>query len=425
MITLPNGIDSIHQATGTQRKAVGTLVQTVFGRPAGQPPGEPAQHIYGARHFRPEEWHVAEANGNLVGVVGFLSRQTPLPVIPVTKLPWAVGLGVGTHPDWRGRGIMSQLLLNAIAEMDERGVPISFLRGIRTRYGRFGWAEAGKRLALTLSATQFPDPGWAEEKVVYLHGEGEETAAVQQLSQQVITIQQTYRGGSLRPVAAQEGMLARSRIHTFIVETDSGAAYAIVGEPRSIRLDNFGHFTGKGHLLWLYELVGEEKAAIDLLGYILKNNEGALHYLACPWLSLPGFASLERSLWQRADAFYITTTGMVRIHRLAELLKVYSSWWAQYPPTSADSLVLRMKGSSGEPHQLVRLTWTPAKVGVEAINDSQVGHSERVICADRLSMAQAVFGPLDPSAVLVDQPEAWRLNALFPIPLELPRLDQI
>ena len=44
------------------------------------------------------------------------------------------------------------------------------------------------------------------------------------------------------------------------------------------------------------------------------------------------------------------------------------------------------------------------------INDSQAA-IERVICADRLSMAQAVFGPLDPSAVLVDQPEAWRLNA--------------
>ena len=60
------------------------------------------------------------------------------------------------------------------------------------------------------------------------------------------------------------------------------------------------------------------------------------------------FCFVERSLWQRADAFILLLPHGAH-SSVTELLKVYSSWWAQYPPTSADSLVLRMKDRQVSP----------------------------------------------------------------------------
>lgn len=59
--------------------------------------------------------------------------------------------GVATHPDYRRKGLMKNLLEFAISKMKERGCALSFLWGDRQRYGNFGWELGGRNLIITIT----------------------------------------------------------------------------------------------------------------------------------------------------------------------------------------------------------------------------------------------------------------------------------
>ena len=53
-----------------------------------------------------------------------------------------------THPQYRKKGVMSELLTHADSMMQTRGDIISVLGGDRQRYGHFGWEHIGVRPVL-------------------------------------------------------------------------------------------------------------------------------------------------------------------------------------------------------------------------------------------------------------------------------------
>lgn len=410
---LPEGIDAIRHADASERQAMCDLMHLVFRIS----PTKPANHLFGPKHFHPQEWWLAEAAHTTVGCAGFLSRQTTTALL---NIPWAVVLCVATHPDWRGRGIMSQVLCKGIADVDARGVPLSFLKGKRTRYTRFGWIEAGQRLGCTLCAPQFPAPHWPPTIVWHHVGTGEETNDAIELGQRLCAVQRSTQGITLRSELAQAAMVARVHIHTFYVEVDGQTAYAIVGEPQAIQLGWPPNARDHGNLAWIYELGGHPELIQDLVGTMLHDNEGPLHYLASP-----GLPPAERALWTKANSFGITTAGMIRIHHLGSLLATYQTWWESQPRMGQGALVLHLRCVPPEPDQYVRLSWTPTTVHVEPISAQRIHTGEIVVSGNRQEITLALFGPLDPVAVLPDEPNARFLRVLFPVPLDLPRLDQI
>ena len=68
------------------------------------------------------------------------------------------GIGmVGTLPEYRGRGLMTQLLRQALVVMKEANLDLSLLGGDRQRYGRYGWENSGRKLVLTVNARSIRD----------------------------------------------------------------------------------------------------------------------------------------------------------------------------------------------------------------------------------------------------------------------------
>ncbi len=81
-------------------------------------------------------------------------------VLGLYPLKWRVGDqtldiagigGVGTHPDWRGKGLMSELLTHIVAVMREQNYPLSWLGGQRQRYRYFGWERCGCQLLFDIT----------------------------------------------------------------------------------------------------------------------------------------------------------------------------------------------------------------------------------------------------------------------------------
>jgi len=80
---------------------------------------------------------VAFDGARIVSAVQVYTRSIRLfgEVVPVGGIG-----GVGTHPDYEGRGLASALLCRAIDEMNRREMMLSLLFSTRTRfYGRLGW----------------------------------------------------------------------------------------------------------------------------------------------------------------------------------------------------------------------------------------------------------------------------------------------
>lgn len=408
-------VGEVRQAVISERDAVMDVVKSAFKMKSS--PG--FRHVYAPEIFQPSAWWVAVMDGRMVGAAGFPRRTFHLPEV---TLPWAGVTGVATLAEYRGRGIMSTLLRHGIADVDRERLPVSILRGKRHRYGRYGWEEVGRRVGLTLNRAEFPDPGWHTSTPWHIEGAEEGTPDLDKAARRLLAIQRTYLGRTLRSQLEQALMISRFDIHTFWVERGNEAAYAIVGDAKSIALD-YRFTPGNEHGSWmkLYELVGEPHLAMELTGHLLRDGRGQLESLVS---TNPN--PIERILYERADRYFVAPFGMVRIHNLTALLEAYAPWLGtgHAPrPRRSDAVVLTLEGDESGPEQSVAVEWNTSGFHVS----SEISKERRrpIIRAGRRAWAQAIFGPLDVTAVFHDSSEAWRLKDIFPLPLSPARLELV
>lgn len=87
-----------------------------------------------------DQIRIAEVDGKIVSHVWVAER--PVFYRGQTVIPMGGIGGVGTLPEYRGRGLATLLLEDAIAYMERKGQPISMLfTGINPFYARLGWAD--------------------------------------------------------------------------------------------------------------------------------------------------------------------------------------------------------------------------------------------------------------------------------------------
>jgi hypothetical protein len=216
-------------------------------------------------------------------------------------------------------------------------------------------------------------------------------------------------------------MISRRGVHTLYVERDGHAAYALAGERAGPHLDDGFPPAAEEGGMWskLYEVTGEPRLALQLLGFLMRMGSGSLRVLVSPCLS-----ALERRLWERADRQFLSPAGMIRIHDLAGLLTAYIPWWKTHPRSGADSLVLVMEDMDGG-SQVAEIAWNRRDVRVRRLDAPPAGAEGKVIRADRWNWVQALFGPLDVEVALGFSPHAHRLRELLPLPFWPPRLEQV
>jgi len=108
-------------------------------------------------------WYVAEAAGELVGMV-MLTRSwvdAPARLIEVLVLsPLAV------LPEYHGKGLGGRLVGHALTEAEQTGAALVFLEGDPAYYSRFGFRPAGP-LGFTKPSVRIPDAAF---QVVILPG---------------------------------------------------------------------------------------------------------------------------------------------------------------------------------------------------------------------------------------------------------------
>jgi len=91
---------------------------------------------------------IIKDNNRIVSHVGLF----PLNVLVGKTILKVGGIGgVATDPDYRGQGLMGELLKFAIDRMEKERYAFSVLWGDRQRYGNFGWEFAGRRLSFTVT----------------------------------------------------------------------------------------------------------------------------------------------------------------------------------------------------------------------------------------------------------------------------------
>ncbi|MEW9032575.1 MAG: GNAT family N-acetyltransferase [Planifilum fimeticola] len=418
---LPFGVE-IRRASAEDREAILEVVETCFATPGGQPSGrieERFWHVYAPDRFQPSSWQVAEAGGKIVAAAGF-------PTIDLNvgsfSFRCAGVTGVCTLPEWRGRGLMSALLKAGMDDIDRRGLPLSLLKGMRHRYRRFGFEDGGRRLGLVLHRRRFPDPGWNDEEVVHVAGIGASTPLPPGFCEGLLAVQKRYLGRALRSPSDQRAMISRRGVHTLWVERDGHAAYALAGGATGPHLDDGFPPAAEGGGTWskLYEVAGEPRLALQLLGFLMRKGSGSMQVLISPRLN-----ALERRLWERAERQFLSPAGMIRIHDLAGLLASYTPWWKERPPSGADSLALVMEDPEGGGSQAVEIAWDRRNVRIRRLEAPPADAEGNVVRADRWNWVQALFGPLDVEDALGPSPHARRLRELFPLPFWPPRLEQV
>lgn len=106
-------------------------------------------HIYQKKSENIKNSLIIKDDGKIVSHVGLF----PLEVM-VGKSIFKVGGigGVGTDPDYRGRGLMGKLIKLAIDRMESGGYTFSVLWGDRQRYANYGWEFGGRNLVIALNS---------------------------------------------------------------------------------------------------------------------------------------------------------------------------------------------------------------------------------------------------------------------------------
>ena len=112
--------------------------------------------IYGRMGKFPGNHRIILHQGNIVAHVGVFPLRFAVPGGMVV----AGGIGaVCTEKEFRGKGLMADLLGEAVRWMKEMDMPLSILWGNRYRYQRFGWEPAGCRYSCSFAAKALPALG--------------------------------------------------------------------------------------------------------------------------------------------------------------------------------------------------------------------------------------------------------------------------
>lgn len=96
------------------------------------------QHVEHAPDYVSGQVRCAFVATTLVG--GYMLYERTMRIGSVT-LPTGCFAGLVTHPDWRGRGVGTTLMHDAIARAVERRLGLILLDGIAGFYGRFGYID--------------------------------------------------------------------------------------------------------------------------------------------------------------------------------------------------------------------------------------------------------------------------------------------
>jgi predicted acetyltransferase len=145
-----------------RQEELATVLEVLCGAFGEEPRERFRRQIWEDSTFELEQIRIAEVDGKIVSHVWVAER--PVFYRGQVVLPMGGIGGVGTLPEYRGRGLATLLLEDAIAYMERKGHAISMLfTGINPFYAKLGWADFPE-WRFRLQVRRVPDESEMPEK---------------------------------------------------------------------------------------------------------------------------------------------------------------------------------------------------------------------------------------------------------------------
>jgi len=304
--------------------------------------------------------------------------------------------GVATLPEYRGRGLMTQLLDECVRRMEEERYVFSDLGGNTQRYRRFGWENGGRRWGFQLtsrSVNELESPsGW---KVTKYRGSPEEISFVKAIHErEPMRLERTDEMYRL--------LLGRTGWQPWLAEgPEDACAYIVVqdDDPKT---------------LWASEMGGDSAGVHALIDHLIRE-EGAEDV----GVSLPWQHPLNGTLFRLSNGWGLHTPRMFRINDLVGTLRGFLPQlrrrYAEMGAGGERAISFAMSGTD----QKARLVFSRDEVTLETAPVSDP------LTLDRFEMVRFLFGPGAPGTEFDLPPEVRFLDLILPLEFYLWGLETV
>lgn len=348
-------------------------------------------HIYQPGDEYLQCFNVIEKDGKIVSHVGLYPLEVVADGVRITV--GGIG-GVATLPEERGKGHMAKLLRYVIREMEKRNWPLSWLGGDRQRYGNFGWELAGEKASLYLTERSLAKGGIKPSVMKEVFPEEAEA--------KVIELNRTLRFRVDREKSLGN-VLRRARNRIWIGEDGY-----LCSEIENVRPAVDKTEGGRLVVSEVVSLSGKESSLIKAVMERCSMKEAEV-------TAQIGDTECFNRLTKVASHWNSTNEGMFRINNCFELLEAFT------PILGRRASELNLKDFS-------------ISLGLrfgEKIDCVTVSYAEGVLHVSKEKTNPYVeIDERDGVRLLIGGPFAGRrdfgeISALFPLPVHIPKLDQV
>jgi GNAT superfamily N-acetyltransferase len=363
-------------------------------------------HVWGSHLSRPstkymDNFYLAKEDGRIVGTIA---------VCPMV-LEWAgerIQAGgisaVATHPDYRGRGIMTQLLHHADRVMARRGDIVSVLGGDRSRYGRFGWEHVGCSTILTFSGKyleRLPDADTAPSLADH-----RDTASLRRI---------------LELYQQREPRFIRTPEQLAVLLQRRGVRFWCLGFGTDRAAGNSGPTAYIG--AWdrtVQEYGGERRAVLSLIRYFARTNGAQKLNVAAP----VRFSVLDEGIFREAEAYHIQRLFSLKILRFRDLMqKLVPALRMQPRLHCGERQQIRLEVA--ETGEAAILLSGSGEIGLAAMEASTPTGGVETVRLPGRAMARLLFGPFAEGLIPEEHRARSTLLSLFPLPLACSQIDMV
>ena len=320
------------------------------------------------------------------GRIASLIRIFPLTAVAGNQSMEIGGIGsVATHPSYRGKGYMRELMDFCIEEMRERGYAFSILGGDRQRYNFWGFETTGMEVIFTFTPRSIEKSG------------GNKLAGIKNFSGEEDVLNKIIESHETFPLRIKRNkkdylalLLERTHTHSWYTEEGNNFAYTVID----------GEFDD----LTIIELGGNENLWVPIIYSLLKTYSLGRIEVVYPYYKDAGFLTL----YYHAESFRIQPLGMIKILFLRNTLLGLGEELKE-KCKEGDSFTFEVK-ETGEKVSIEK------KRGDFILSGEEKG--EKIVLGET-EWVRVIFGPFSP---LVSPPQ---LQHIFPLKFYWWRLDHI
>jgi len=299
--------------------------------------------------------------------------------------------GVCTHPDFRGKSLMTKVMDEIRAMIDRENPPFSWLAGARYRYSHWGWERAGTSVNFRLwsrNASYVERNGFRIREISYAEIPWQE----------VVTLRKalSFRGNA--PLENLKYRYMRPALRFFTAENDDkDKAFLVLAADTDIA-----------------EYCGSPKGISDILLSIMKEQNHL--NVSVPMIN----DSCQKIFRSLAEYWDISPSNNLAIHNFRDCLSLAEENPAVHELKGLGNCGINLiLADNKNPEQRVFIGIENAKI---AINGRRNEFPDLKL--NPVTAAALVFGPQKPS-ILLGRPDLYWLDCILPIVIHIPRLYHI